>query len=102
MPQKIHFCFRDLKPPASTKTSVYKWNQQISDISKEIGKSVAFQELKNKPDVLYTAFCSIQLLMYKNNFVISSTYNKTSFVTTPQWSSMFGNSVPVDHYAGSL
>lgn len=35
------FCacvFRDMRPPSSTKTAIYQWNQRVVDISKELGE----------------------------------------------------------------
>ena len=32
--------YREMMPPASTKTSVYKWNQEITGISKHIGETL--------------------------------------------------------------
>ncbi len=35
----IGLIFREMMPPASTKTAVYQWNQKITQVSKEIGKA---------------------------------------------------------------
>ena len=34
-----------MMPPASTKTSVYKWNQEITGISKHIGETLEMKGL---------------------------------------------------------
>ena len=30
-------CLREMKPPASTKTAVYQWNQAITDATDQLG-----------------------------------------------------------------
>ena len=34
----VTLLFSDLKPPSSTKTSVYHWNKGVQDVTQEIGK----------------------------------------------------------------
>ena len=60
----IMLSHREMKPPASTKTAVYRWNQQITEISKDIGMSIYLVKIyKNQLYCQLRIYVSIQVVI---------------------------------------